>query len=111
LTGIGKYTGEMADWLVDNGYDCTVVTAFPYYPNWKIQAPYKGNFYKKEVLKDGKLVVYRCTLYVPAKPTGLKRIIHDASFYLSSFFMTLFLLFKEGNGHIFCMVLHFILGF
>jgi colanic acid biosynthesis glycosyl transferase WcaI len=111
LTGIGKYTGEMADWLVDNGYDCTVVTAFPYYPNWKIQAPYKGNFYKKEVLKDGKLVVYRCTLYVPAKPTGLKRIIHDASFYLSAFFMTLFLLFKEGNGHIFCMAPPFHLGF
>ena len=111
LTGIGKYTGEMADWLVENGYDCTVVTAFPYYPNWKIQEPYTARFYKKEVLKDGKLHVYRCPLYVPAKPTGFKRILHDASFYFSAFFMVLYLLFKKGNDHIFCMAPPFHLGF
>lgn len=25
LTGIGKYTGEMADWLVDNGYELSLI--------------------------------------------------------------------------------------
>ncbi|MDQ6953563.1 MAG: hypothetical protein Q9M15_08555 [Mariprofundaceae bacterium] len=33
---------------------------------------------------DG-VLVYRCPLYVPAKASGLKRIIHLASFALSSF--------------------------
>lgn len=111
LTGIGKYTGEMADWLVDNGYHCTVLTSFPYYPSWKIQQPYTGRFYKKEVLKEGKLEVYRCPLYIPGKPTGLRRILHDASFFLSAFFMTIYLLFKPGNSHVFCMAPPFHLGF
>ena len=111
LTGIGKYSGEMASWFSENNYHCTVVTSFPYYPYWNIQAPYKGRFYKKEVQKDGNLEVYRCPLYVPKNPTGLKRILHDASFFLTSFFMILYLLFKPKNDYIFCMAPPFHLGF
>jgi len=111
LTGIGKYSGEMIDWLTDNNYDCTVVTSFPYYPTWSIQEPYKGNFYKKELTKDGRMKVYRCPLYVPAHPTGLKRIIHDASFFLSSFFIIFYLLFKKNHDQIICMAPPFHLGF
>src|SRR5690242_10666081 len=36
LTGIGKYTGEMAERLAARGHDVTVVTAYPYYPHWKL---------------------------------------------------------------------------
>ena len=111
LTGIGKYTGEMADWLVENGYQCTVVTSFPYYPNWEVQQPYSGSFYKKEILKDGMLAVYRCPLYVPDKPTGLKRMLHDASFFLSALIMIFLLLFKQRNDHIFCVAPPFHIGF
>ena len=49
LTGIGKYTGDMVDWLVSKNIKCTVITAYPYYPYWEIQKPYGGYFYKKEV--------------------------------------------------------------
>lgn len=111
LTGIGKYTGEMADWLVENGYECTVVTSFPYYPNWKIQAPYSGKFYKKEVQKNGKLRVYRCPLYVPSVPSGAKRVLQETTFILSSFLMIFYLLFKKGHQQIFCMAPPFHLGF
>ena len=111
LTGIGKYTGEMADWLVSRGYNCTVVTSFPYYPNWKIQAPYSGRFYKKEVQKDGKLKVYRCPLYVPSIPSGAKRVLQEFSFFITSFFVVFYLLFKSRHSHIFCMAPPFHLGF
>ena len=97
LTGIGRYTGEMVDWMIDQGYEITMVTAFPYYPHWTVQAPYGGNFYKKEVLKQGKLTVYRCPLYVPSEPTGLKRLLHEASFFLSAFFAVFYLLFKKTH--------------
>jgi colanic acid biosynthesis glycosyl transferase WcaI len=30
LTGIGKYTGEMAAWLAERGHDVRVVAAPPY---------------------------------------------------------------------------------
>jgi colanic acid biosynthesis glycosyl transferase WcaI len=84
LTGIGKYTSEMVNWLVSHDYYCTVVTSYPYYPYWKLQKPYKNLFFKKEVFNDGKLTVYRCPIYIPHKPSGFKRIIHDASFFLTS---------------------------
>ena len=36
LTGIGKYTGEMAAWLASAGNEVRVVTAPPYYPEWRV---------------------------------------------------------------------------
>lgn len=111
LTGIGKYTGEMVRWLADGGYECTVVTGFPYYPHWVVQAPYRGMSYKREVLMDGKIKVYRCPLYVPAWPTAVRRIIHDASFFLSTFVLLSYMMFKPGHDYIFCVAPPFHLGF
>lgn len=82
LTGIGKYTGEMAEWLVGQGHDVCVVTAPPYYPEWKVGSGYSSSRYRKEVIKGVR--VYRCPIYVPATPSGMKRIVHLASFALSS---------------------------
>ena len=36
LTGIGKYTGEMVEWLVAQGHEVRVITAPPYYPQWQV---------------------------------------------------------------------------
>lgn len=89
-TGIGKYNGEMISWFVAKGYDCTVVTSYPYYPFWKIQEPsFKKRFwYSVEESVDAKsggtLKVYRCPQYVPAKPSALTRIILDLTFFLSA---------------------------
>jgi len=83
LTGIGKYSGEMAEWLVKQGHEVRVVTAPPYYPEWKISQGYDAYWYASETFKGVKVI--RCPLYVPAKPSGLKRIVHLASFALSSF--------------------------
>jgi putative colanic acid biosynthesis glycosyltransferase WcaI len=82
LTGIGKYSGEMAEWLVEQGHEVRVVTAPPYYPEWKVSQGYVSNGYAKEDIHG--VAVWRCPLYVPAVPSGLKRIVHLASFALSS---------------------------
>ena len=101
LTGIGKYNGEMVDFLAKSGYQCTVITSYPYYPFWKVQAPYtKRNWwYRKEVKavtnSNSEVTVYRCPQYVPAKPTGTKRILLDFSFCISCFFVIVPLLFKK----------------
>lgn len=83
LIGIGKYNGEMAEWLADNGHDVTVITAPPYYPAWKIESGYSGFWFKKERLEQ--VNVIRCPIWVPSKPSGLKRILHLFSFALTSF--------------------------
>jgi colanic acid biosynthesis glycosyl transferase WcaI len=83
LTGIGKYSGEMGAWLIARGHEVRVVTAPPYYPAWKIDPPYSATAYRAE---DGanKSRVYRCPIYVPAVPSGIKRIAYLFSFALSS---------------------------
>lgn len=83
LTGIGKYTGEMAAWLAQRGHEVRVVTAPPYYPAWRIRDDYRGAWYRTE-REPGGPVVYRTPLYVPQRPTGLKRIAHLASFMIGS---------------------------
>lgn len=82
LIGIGKYTGELAQFLSEHGNSVRVVTTPPYYPHWKIQARYSGWRYKKEDWNG--ITVYRCPLWVPKKPSGNKRIIHLFSFAISS---------------------------
>ncbi len=110
ITGIGRYTGIMVNWLADNNHECTVVTGFPYYPNWKVAKPYHGNFYKKEIYKDGDLILYRCPLYVPKNPSGLKRVIQEFSFHISGFLAIVYLLFKEKHDEIICISPPFHLG-
>jgi colanic acid biosynthesis glycosyl transferase WcaI len=84
LTGIGKYTGEMAAWLSEAEHEVRVVTSPPYYPDWHLPRKYVGVRWVSE--KWQKIDVLRCPLWVPSKPGGLKRILHLASFALSSFF-------------------------
>lgn len=90
-TGIGKYNGEMIDWLARQGHECTVITTYPYYPHWKVQQPYDRRWfwYKsevKEVTTSGgnTIKIYRCPHYVPTQPSGVKRMMLDFSFSLSS---------------------------
>ena len=89
--GIGKYNGEMINWLSENGHDCTVITTFPYYPQWKIQEPYKNSWYKKETISNSKnnsvVKIYRCPSYIPKNPTGKQRAIQDFSIWVSKFFV------------------------
>lgn len=82
LTGIGKYTGEMSAWLAARGHEVRVVTAPPYYPQWRISEGHANRWGKE---RRGNLRVYRCPLWVPARPSGWKRLLHLASFAVSSF--------------------------
>ncbi|WP_039058601.1 colanic acid biosynthesis fucosyltransferase WcaI [Enterobacter sp. Bisph1] len=83
LTGIGKYTGEMVEWMARQGHDVRVITAPPYYPEWKVGEHYSAWRWRKE---QGAATVWRCPLYVPAQPSTLKRLLHLGSFAFSSFF-------------------------
>lgn len=82
LTGIGKYSGELGNWLAQRGASVTVVTAPPYYPQWCIQDGYSGLSYRLEQ-RDGPRI-WRCPLWVPVRPSALHRIAHLSSFALTS---------------------------
>jgi len=108
LTGIGKYTAEMCEWLTSKGYEVSVITANPYYPEWKIFSEYKNSFSKG--IKD-KVKIYRNPLYIPSTVSGKKRILHEMSFILSSSVTWIKFLFKKRYDIIVCIAPPFHLGF
>ncbi|MBT9609766.1 MAG: glycosyltransferase WbuB [Aquabacterium sp.] len=81
-TGIGKYSGEMAEWLATQGHDVRVVAAPPYYPAWRLGDGYAWPPYRKETWRG--CTVWRAPLWVPSQPNGLSRIVHLLTFALSS---------------------------
>jgi colanic acid biosynthesis glycosyl transferase WcaI len=83
-SAIGLYTTEKAEYLVSKGFDVTVITGFPYYPQWEIREDYKSkNYLVNETINGVK--VYRSKQYVPRYPTFIKRIIHLTSFTFGNF--------------------------
>jgi colanic acid biosynthesis glycosyl transferase WcaI len=83
LTGIGKYTGELAAYLAAENHDVRVITAPPYYPQWQVSKPYRSWQYLHEQWEG--VEVFRCPLWVPRKPSGIKRLLHLGSFVFFSF--------------------------
>ena len=82
-TAIGLYSTQWVNFLKDSGFNVSVITAFPYYPQWKIDASYKDKptFLREEI--EG-VDVFRYKQYVPSNPTFFKRIIHLSDFTLGS---------------------------
>jgi colanic acid biosynthesis glycosyl transferase WcaI len=107
-TGIGKYSGEMVEWLSKQGKEIEVITGFPYYPYWKLDKKY--NWYKKEEVFGSKVKVHRCPLYVPQRPTGLNRIYQELSFFAFALPKVIYLSIKLKPKFIVCIAPPFHLG-
>lgn len=101
LTGIGKYTGEMAEWLAERGHDVHVLTAMPYYPEWEVHSKYKGNIWHTERIEG--VNVHRVPLYVPKEVSVMKRIMHEFSFLLSTIPFWLRFLVEKKFDVVFCI--------
>jgi colanic acid biosynthesis glycosyl transferase WcaI len=82
LTGIGKYTGEMAEWLTQQGYQVTAITTPPYYPQWRVARGYSALRYQRETIKGVRVI--RCPVWVPRHLTLFRRLLHLLSFSASS---------------------------
>jgi colanic acid biosynthesis glycosyl transferase WcaI len=94
LVGIGKYTGEMAEWLAQN-HNLTIITAPKYYPEWKLDQSFRRWWYQSQDFNGNK--IYRCPIWVPKKPTGLKRILHLLSFSITSLPILLLSVFRKPD--------------
>lgn len=110
LTGIGKYNTEFCEYLVEESNHVEVITGFPYYPNWKLFKGYINFFYVNDEINGVR--IKRCPVYIPYKPTGLKRILMDFSFYWSSLFVLLNkLFFLKRYDIVFVPCPSFLMGF
>lgn len=81
-TGIAVFNTGRCEYLAARGHQVTICTGFPYYPQWRISAPYRGRLFAQEVHND--VTLLRSYLYVPRQVTSAKRVLHEASFLASS---------------------------
>lgn len=77
-TGIAVYSTGLAEHLKAAGWSVRVHTAFPYYPSWTKRAEDAGRFYASD--RVGDVEVHRSWLYVPRRPSALRRMLHEATF-------------------------------
>jgi colanic acid biosynthesis glycosyl transferase WcaI len=109
-TGIGRYNGEIMTWLSQNGFDCEVISTYPYYPQWEIDSQYSKKKYWYTIEKNDLVKVFRCPIYVPSNPSGLKRILLDLSFSFTASFVILKKLFTTKIDYIIVVAPPFQLG-
>lgn len=95
LTGIGKYSAEMAVWLASKGHRVRVISAPPYYPNWTLNKAYKRFFWSLQEWSG--VQIWRCPICVVGKPTTLNRVIQYVSFALSAFPILIYQAFWRPN--------------
>lgn len=80
--GIGRYSTDMAQALVQRGHSVEVIAGKPYYPAWEIPQAYRKGFWRRA--REEGVEITRCAHYVPREPTGLRRVLHLASFAVSA---------------------------
>ncbi|MGB6094448.1 MAG: WcaI family glycosyltransferase [Moheibacter sp.] len=82
-TAIGLYSTQMAEFLAESD-EVEIITAFPYYPQWKIWKDYKSKrLFNKE--KIGRINIYRSRQYVSSNPSFYKRLILMFTFTMGAF--------------------------
>lgn len=88
IVGIAVYTTGLAEALVQRGHIVEVIAGKPYYPTWSVPEAFRGGWWRKSVENGVNLT--RVAHYVPAQPSGAKRLAHHASFAVSCLIPTLF---------------------
>lgn len=141
LVGVGKFTGEMAEWLAEHGHQVRVVTAPPFNPTGRVFPGFSSWRFNRsdrkfnprvtcperqikrparrypapsvldslwsvqqvdcsgarvseaddlQLAPPGQLTILRCPLWVPGSSSASKRVMHLASFALTSLWVMLF---------------------
>jgi len=65
-------------YLASRGHQVTVLTAAPYYPQWRVREDYRPQRWRRE-WRDG-VEVLRAPQYVPGRVSGLGRLLQECSF-------------------------------
>jgi colanic acid biosynthesis glycosyl transferase WcaI len=77
-TGIGPYTADLAEEFAARGYEVSVVTAFPHYPNWAVDPEWTHR--ARVTAQRNGVTVRRLWTKVPSRVSGLRRSVFEASY-------------------------------
>jgi colanic acid biosynthesis glycosyl transferase WcaI len=80
LVGSAPFCGDIAEYFVQAGWDVTVLTGLPHYPEAEVFPTYRGGANRRECVNGVK--VERVGIYVPKQRSSLHRIANEAWFLL-----------------------------
>jgi colanic acid biosynthesis glycosyl transferase WcaI len=100
IAGVGKYSGEIADYLTGQGAEVTVVTTPPHYPGWSVREGYT-NSYSVERKKDMK--IFRVPLFLKENMGGIWRLIAPLSFAATSAPVVLWNILRHRPQFVICV--------
>lgn len=89
ITGIAPHNVSLCEYLHATGHDVEMVTTFAYYPAWKKSPEDRRTLYRTDRING--VAIHRCWHFVPERVTSLKRIVHEATFALTSTIRIFFL--------------------
>ena len=88
-TSVGPFTTGLCEHLAAQGHKVTVVTAFPYYSEWRVWDGYRGSLHRQEIING--VIVHRVAHYIPRRASRLiERLAYDFTFTMSAFIAALF---------------------
>ncbi|MGH8101555.1 MAG: WcaI family glycosyltransferase [Chthoniobacterales bacterium] len=82
VTGIAPYNVALCEFLRGRSAVVEMVTTFPYYPAWRKQDGDRRRLFRTD--NTNGVPVRRCWHFVPRKVSAWKRILHEATFVLTS---------------------------
>jgi colanic acid biosynthesis glycosyl transferase WcaI len=101
LTGIGRYTGELARGLAELRTRVDVITTPPHYPGWFVRPNYSAKTYRAERVED--ISVVRCPLVLHKAGAGIWRLIAPLSFALTSAPVAAWRILKDRPAAVLCV--------
>ncbi|MBX9457349.1 MAG: WcaI family glycosyltransferase [Rhizobium sp.] len=100
IAGVGKYTGEIADYLSGQGARVTVVTTPPHYPGWSVRDGYSNSY----SIEDNKgMKIFRVPLFLKENMGGIWRLIAPLSFAATSAPVVLWNILKQRPHFVICV--------
>ena len=82
FAGVGRYSGEVAEYLASRGHQVAVVTTPAHYPGWEVQEPYAGGRFYFE--RRNNVDIFRCPLLLRRQMGGVWRLLAPLTFALTS---------------------------
>jgi colanic acid biosynthesis glycosyl transferase WcaI len=82
ITGIAPHNVALCEFLQRHGHDVEMVTTFSYYPAWRKRAEDRHKLFRTDRING--VQVHRCWHFVPWRVSAWKRILHEATFVLTS---------------------------
>ncbi|MBP1851358.1 WcaI family glycosyltransferase [Rhizobium halophytocola] len=100
MAGVGRYTGEIAEYMAEGGARVVAVTTPPHYPGWRVRNDFANRYSAGE---EGGVRVIRVPLMLREKMGGIWRLLAPLSFAVASAPVVIWQILRWRPQVVFCV--------